>query len=201
MDNASTVRAAIEKLNQHVLAGIVHHTGLLHQIATNTATKGGGGGGSVASPQSSASPMGAVQNLVGGLGKVFPQLGQAMNLFKPLTSAIMNLASAALPGAVGAAGGAIAGAAGAGGGAAGAIGGTVGAVAGPAIAAIASNPAGWIIGLAAAAVVATGALVAMPTAIHGFVDSLVESNRELAQVSSSMAAVLAQSQIQDFRGA
>lgn len=63
-------------------------------------------------------------------------------------------------------------------------------------AALATNPAGWIVALGAAATLATVALAAAPTAIHHFVDSLIESNRGLAEFSGAMAITLAQS---DFR--
>jgi hypothetical protein len=163
----------------------------------------GGSGESGPSPQSGSSPLGSIQNLIGPLTRIFPQLGQAVSLFKPLMSSIWSLVQAAMPSAVGGGVGAVAGAVGAGGGVAGALGGAAGGAAaagvGAGIAALGSNPVGWAIALVGAAALVTAAFVALPSATTKFVDSLIEGNRALAEVSGSMAAVLAMNDVNNIR--
>ena len=104
---------------------------------------------------------------------------------------------AGLGGAIKAAGAAGAGAAGAGGaGGAVAAGGAGGAAAGgvaAAGAAIASNPVGWAVGIAAAVV----AIAAMPFVLAKFNDALLNSQRHLENFSGGMAAVFANQEVRE----
>lgn len=63
--------------------------------------------------------------------------------------------------------------------------------AGEGAAALGSNPVGWALGLASASVALTAAFVALPSIVHTFADSLIDSNRSLGQWSAAMAIVLA----------
>src|SRR5438552_6741114 len=90
-DNASTVRQAINQMDSHLVAGLA-------KLLPLRALAGGGGGASGdISGGVGSGLLGSVQNLLGGLGKIVPQLGQMANLFKPLVSEIMNLAGLAMP--------------------------------------------------------------------------------------------------------
>jgi hypothetical protein len=63
--------------------------------------------------------------------------------------------------------------------------------------ALASNPVGWAIAAAGAVAAVVAALVELPSAVTSFGESLLESQRSLAQVSPSMAAVFAKADMQD----
>ena len=203
-DNATTVREAIERLDQHLLAGVIHHTGILNAILQ--AQSGRPEQGSTphsAKPKATGAPSGldSIKDVTSNITRFLPGADAIGNIVRPIVDVVMKLLSAGartVGTAASGAGVAAAGAAGAAsaGGAEVATGAAAAAAGGGVVAALASNPVGWAVALAAAAVAATVAILAMPSAVASFTDSLLESNRALAEVSGSMAAVMAKS---DFR--
>ncbi len=145
--------------------------------------------------------LGNISGILGNVGRAIPGLGQAMVRGGMLTA--QGLAGGALAGGAGVAGAAgaagTAGAAGAAAGAAASGGGVMGALGGAGAALGAAVGLGPV-GIALGAVVAVGAaMVALPILIKGWADSLLQSQRALAQFSGSMALVFAQSDIRDYQ--
>lgn len=65
-------------------------------------------------------------------------------------------------------------------------------------AALASNPVGWAIAIGAAVVGVTAALLTLPGAIKNTVKELIESQRQLAEVSASMAVIMADLDVKEL---
>ena len=128
---------------------------------------------------------------------IFPKSGGAGGAKPPGggAAAAEGAESAAGAGAE-AAGGAAGGAEAAGGaGAAGAAGGAEAAGAGGA--ALASNPVGWAIAAVVAVAAVTVAIVELGPAVKGLTKGVLESQRKLAEVSASMAAVFASEDVRN----